>query len=130
MDAHSYSSRVEILPVTDSGRRRRWSDEEKIRIVEESLARPRSVSATARRHEIPRTLLTRWRADYRAGLLGRPAAPSFVPLTVSAPPRSARASAGSGAKIEIVLANGRRLTVPAAIDPEVLARLLPVLDGA
>jgi len=47
MDAHSFSSRVEVLSVTDSGRRRRWTVEEKIRIVEESFSRPRAVSATA-----------------------------------------------------------------------------------
>jgi transposase len=39
MDAHSYSPQVEVLSVTDSGRRRRWSAEEKLRIVEESFAR-------------------------------------------------------------------------------------------
>jgi hypothetical protein len=49
MDAHSFSSQVEVLSVTDSGRRRRWSAAEKIRIVEESLSRPRSVALTARR---------------------------------------------------------------------------------
>ena len=65
MDAHSFSPRVEVLSVTDSGRRRRWTTDEKIRIVEESFARPRAVSSTARRHEISRALLTRWRADYR-----------------------------------------------------------------
>ena len=58
MDAHSFSSRVEVLSVTDSGRRRRWSLEEKTRIVEESLSRPRAVAATARRHQIARALLT------------------------------------------------------------------------
>lgn len=54
MDTHSFSSQVEVLSVTDSGRRRRWSAAEKIRIVEESLSRPRSVALTARRHDISR----------------------------------------------------------------------------
>jgi transposase len=35
MDDHSFVSQVEVLSVTDSGRRRRWSLAEKIRIVEE-----------------------------------------------------------------------------------------------
>ena len=34
------------------------------------------------------------------------------------------------AKIKITLANGRRVSISASIDPAVLARLLPVLDGA
>ncbi|MGO7181162.1 hypothetical protein ACCT14_34245 [Rhizobium brockwellii] len=32
--------------------------------------------------------------------------------------------------IEIGLPNGRRLTIPASLDPTILARLLPVLDAS
>lgn len=32
--------------------------------------------------------------------------------------------------IEIGLPNGRRLTIPASLDPTILARLLPVVDGS
>lgn len=128
MGIHSYSPQVEVLSVTDSGRRRRWSAEEKIRIVEESFARPRSVSATARRHGISRPLLARWRAEYRAGLFGGGGqGPAFTPLAVVAAPAAASASE---TKVEIVLVNGRRVVVAASIDPAALARLLPVLEGA
>jgi transposase len=131
MDAHSFSSRVEVLSVTDSGRRRRWSGEEKVRIVEESFVRPRAVSATARRHEISRALLTRWRAEYRAGRLGGCRRPEFAAVAVIAEPASAMPAASAPeTRIEIVLSNGRRIVVPASIDPLVLARLLPVLEGA
>ena len=131
MDAHSFSSRVEVLSVTDSGRRRRWTAEEKLRIVEESFARPRAVSATARRHEISRSLLTRWRAEYRAGLLGVGRGLAFAPVTVFAESASAAPAASAAeAKVEIVRANGRRVVVAASIDPAALARLLPVLEGA
>ena len=34
MAAHSFIPQVEVLSVTDSGRRRRWSVAEKVRIVE------------------------------------------------------------------------------------------------
>jgi len=131
MDAHSYSPQVEVLSVTDSGRRRRWSAEEKVRIVEESFARPRAVSATARRHEISRPLLARWRAEYRAGLFGGGRRPEFAPVAVVAEPASATPTASEPeTKVEIVLANGRRVVVAASIDPAALARLLPVLEGA
>jgi transposase len=59
----------------------------------------------------------------------------FTPLALTAeapsPPRLASPD-GSGreAKIEIVLANGRRVIVPSSIDPASLARLLPVLERA
>ncbi|WP_245624858.1 transposase [Jannaschia seosinensis] len=62
-------SQVEVLSVTDTGRRRRWTDAEKVRIVEESYAAPRMAAATARRYEISRSLLTRWRRLAREGLL-------------------------------------------------------------
>ncbi|EJT01213.1 hypothetical protein [Rhizobium sp. CCGE 510] len=32
--------------------------------------------------------------------------------------------------IEIGLPNGRRLTIPASLDPTILARLLPILDAS
>jgi transposase len=124
---------IEILHASDVGRRRLWSEEEKLRIVEESLRGSRQSSATARRHGISRSLLTRWRSDYRAGLLGGRAGPRFVPVTVQ--PEAAtqpvpKASARCRERIEIVLGNGRRILVPATIDPEALARLLPVLERA
>lgn len=59
MADHSLMSQVEVLSVTDTGRRRRWTDAEKFRIVEESHAAPRRAAATARRYEISRSLLTR-----------------------------------------------------------------------
>lgn len=125
-------SDFELLTVEDAGRRRAWTDEEKVRIVEESLRGHRQGSATARRYGISRSLLTRWRGEYRAGLLGA-GGPMFTPLALTAeapsPPRLASPD-GRDAKIEIVLANGRRVIVPTSVDPAALARLLPVLESA
>ncbi len=136
MDSHSFSSQIEVLSVTDSGRRRRWSAAEKIRIVEESLSRPRSVALTARRHDISRALLARWRKDYREGLLGNKLALTFAPVMiaagpapVAAPPAAELESSGA-VTVAITLVNGRHIVVPAEIDPALLGRLLPVLDGA
>lgn len=134
MDTHSFSSQVEVLSVTDSGRRRRWSAAEKIRIVEESLSRPRSVALTARRHDISRALLTRWRKDYREGLLGNE--PALTPVMIAAEPvpvavsPAAELEISDAVTVAITLVNGRHLVVPAGIDPVILARLLPVLDSA
>lgn len=134
MDAHSFMTQVEVLSVTDSGRRRRWSTAEKIRIVEESLSRPRMASSTARRYDISRTLLTRWRKDYRAGLLGCGPSTRFAPVMIAPEPEPARpevpVAPPCADTIGIALVNGRRLTVSATIDPALLARLLAVLDGA
>jgi transposase-like protein len=131
-------SEFEVLSVGEVGRRRAWTDEEKIRIVEQSLQGHRRGSATARRFGISRSLLTRWRADYRAGRLGA-AAPTFMAVSLAAsaastsvaetpPPPVVTASAE--ATIEVVLGNARRMIVPVSIDPAVLARLLPIVDAS
>jgi transposase len=51
--------RIEIIAGRE--RRRRWSGEAKLRIVEETLTSGDSVSAVARRHGVAPNLLYRWR---------------------------------------------------------------------
>jgi transposase len=53
MDVHKHSA-FERLEIVETGRRRRWSEDEKLRIVMESQSAPSLVSATARRHGISR----------------------------------------------------------------------------
>ena len=134
------------LDVVDTGRRRRWTDAEKLRIVEESLAGPRRVAATARRNGISRSLLTTWRRLHRQGLLlgGRGVAPGFAPVTVApeAPAIGAPAPETVGCdaaaasapadppRVEIVLRGGRRLIVGAGLDAAALAELIAVVEGA
>ncbi len=60
MDSHTHSA-LGGLRSSRPRRRRRWTDEEKRRIVLESMRGPRLISETARRHGISRTLLLTWR---------------------------------------------------------------------
>lgn len=140
MADHSFMPQVEVLSVTDSGRRRRWTDAEKLRIVEESYAMPRSAAMTARRYQISRSLLTRWRREAREGLLvadgGRL---HFAPVAV-APEAAKRPTSPDDTmgrpgdmgceRVEIVLLNGRRLVVAASSEAAVLARLIQVVEQA
>ncbi|WP_291734591.1 transposase [Leisingera sp. F5] len=132
MADHKFRPEIEVLSAADAPRRRHWSDADKIRIVEESFAGHRKVAATARRHGVSRSLLTIWRRQYRDGEHGDETSPAFIPLTLSpgspAPTPVAQSGAGD-VQLEIVLRNGRRLLVPSTVDPEMLARLLPVLEG-
>jgi len=138
MSDHKYRPEVEILSVIDSGRRRRWTDAEKVRIVEESLGGRGQVAETARRHDVGRTLLVRWRRQYRDGQLAADGErPRFTALTLAAPRESALpnavlsefpTSASQAQMADITLVNGRRLSVAATIDPGLLARLAQALD--
>jgi transposase len=135
MSCSTIISPIEVLSADDLGRRRDWSDEEKVRIVEESLQGFRQGSATARRYGLSRSLLTTWRRQYRRGLLSVSASTSFVPLAISPPPAASSEVTSppqpeDDKTIEIGLPNGRRLTIPSSLDPAVLARLLPILDGS
>lgn len=133
MSCATVVSPIEILSADDFGRRREWSDEDKLRIVEESLRDYRQGSATARRYGISRSLLSIWRREYRSGAIGGSATSGgFVPLVMEgselAPKAEPAMRRSDDARIEITLRNGRRMTIPASLAPSRLAALLSVVD--
>lgn len=79
--------RLEVL--TGVGGRRRWSPDDKARIVEETLAPGATVSEVARRYDIRPQQLFGWRRGMRTV---EPAAHiTFVPALVEAPGKAERA---------------------------------------
>jgi transposase len=128
MDRHKDSAQVQRLEVVELGRRRRWTTEAKVRIVEESFAGWRQASATARRHGISSSLLFAWRKAYRAGTLVGAASSGFVPAVVVE--ERAAAAPAAPSRIEIVTPNGHRLFVDAGVDEAALAGVLAVLARA
>src|ERR1700716_974806 len=97
MDILTDSRQVSRLEVVETGRRRRWSGAEKLRIVEESFSGPRLVSATARRHGLSKQLLFSWRKAYREGQLGDCQVDGFVPARIVSEVPSTTERAGPGA---------------------------------
>ena len=86
MDSHTVGA-LGRLEVVETGRRRRWSEDEKLKIVLESLAGSRLVSATARRHGISRSLLLTWRRAFRVERTEVGSGSCFVPaVMVPEPP--------------------------------------------
>jgi transposase len=126
MDSLTDNHQISRLDIVDTGRRRRWTDEEKRRIVEESLSGPRLASVTARRHGISNQLLFFWRKAYREGRLGDVG--GFVPAVIMPSPPANKASAAACGRIEIIIANGRRVIVDGDVDVEPLLRLISGLE--
>jgi transposase len=140
MDILTDSRRVTRLEVVDTGRRRRWTDEEKLRIVEESFSAPRLVSATARRNGISNALLFAWRKAYREG--PGSAVAGFVPAIVApeeasselpvkevrAPSHDAACELACPGQMVIVLGGARRVIVGSDVDAAALGRVLDVLE--
>src|SRR6185437_9511856 len=97
MDSNKCSTQLERLGVIETGRRRRWADEEKLKIVAESMETPRAISSTARRYGISRSLLLNWRRSFCTELDGAEGQRSGLrAMVVADPARSARASPASG----------------------------------
>ncbi len=121
MDSHKVSVLPQRLTVVEFGRRRRWSEEEKLRIVMESLAAPQLVSAVARRHGITRSLLSDWRRTLKVErMASEPASvPAFVPAVVvpepALPAKAAPRQAAQGRTV-IEVERGRRVVVNGAVD--------------
>ena len=125
--------RVEVLSGIE--RRRQWSDDEKARIVEETLAPGARVAEVARRNAVSASLVFGWRRLARDGLLGR-GVPALLPVEIVAPapvlpacprPAPSRPKRGNGL-IEIELSEGRRLRVGRDVDGDALRRVLDALD--
>ena len=130
MDSHKRSTQVERLEVVETGRRRRWSDDEKFRIVMESLQTPRAISSTARRHGISRSLLMAWRRSFRPEPTGPEAQQAgFVPaMIVAAETTPTMDAAPASGRMVIVVGKDRRIIVDAGVDAVALARVLEVLE--
>ena len=129
--------KVSRLEVVSTGARRRWTLEEKQRIVSESYGGSRLVSVTARRNGLSTSQLFTWRRLAREGKLSGDVAPVLVPVEitpaaapissgvpqpVSSPPTH-RARAGI---IEIELGSCR-VCVDRDVDVETLQRVLEIL---
>lgn len=133
MDGHRDSVLVQRLDVVDTGRRRRWSQDEKLRIVAESYQGYRQVSAVARRHKITRSQLYAWRRALGGGEHDRDGAVGFLRAVIVPDAGSgglAPSSAGPlGGRMEVVTRRGDRITVGADVDGAAFARVLGVLEG-
>ena len=125
--------------ITGVERRRRWSVEEKLRIVAETEELGSGIADIARRYEISRGLLWNWRSQVRRGVLRPEAPPVFLPVqTIREPangdgagpvePSSIRSTEQvTDGKIEITLPDGTSIKVGHDVGLVTLRRVMTVL---
>ena len=129
--------RVEVLGGVE--RRRRWSQDDKIRIIEETLAPGAKVTEVARRNGIAASVVFTWRRQARTvEKIGT----CFAPVQIVAaetseqaakvvPEADRRARSVSVARtglIEIDFGSRGRVRVDAQVDADASARVLDVLE--
>ena len=137
-------SDVEILARVE--RRRKWTAQEKAALLAEVEveveAEGGKVRVVARRHRISESVLYNWRAAWKAAAAAMQ--PPFIPLGVLGgsshrepamlaqpqPTRPVRGSDSGVGGIEIVLANGARVSVDAFVNEKALSRVLRAMKGA
>lgn len=130
--------RVEVLGGLE--RRRRWSQDDKARIVEETLVPGAKVTDVARRNGVAASVVFTWRRQARTV---EKVGPCFTPVQITAAVEPSAEDAKSLSKddrrlrpvpaarnglIEIDLGNRRRILVDAQVDAAALARVLDVLE--
>jgi transposase len=117
--------------------RRRWSEEDKRRLVAETLGPGATVHGVARRRGVSPSQLFAWRKLCRVGagieraVPAPPEVPGFaaVEITPAAPPCVAGAVPAPSGLIEIELAGGDRVRISGAADPGVVPAALRALVG-
>lgn len=128
--------RIEVF--TGSGPRRRWSPDEKARIIAESYAGVDTVCDVARRHGLAPTQLFTWRRGARLPREAR-SAPAFAPVVIQAPalpvvasprieprPKKARRSREGGIELEI---DGVVLRVSRGAEAKTVAAVIQALKA-
>ena len=122
---------VEVI--TSVQRRRRWSRDEKLRIVTESAQAGRTASQVARDHGIAPGQLFIWRRQFLSEAIASGiGGDGFVPVAIANEPSAAACSGSAGAgerEIEIRLPNGIVIGVGKAVEVEPLRRVLTALAG-
>ncbi len=111
--------------ITGVGRRRRWSVEEKARIVAESLDPATTASAVARRYGLHASQLFVWRQQLqrRGSSAETSGTPGFVPVLLA---KDSPAPAEAGGRMEIALGPAV-VRVGTDVDAAALRRVLEVV---
>jgi len=114
--------------MADRRKRRKWSDEEKARIIAQTRVPGVSVPEVAHRYDLNTNMIFKWIRDPRYNCVSdnEPEALSFLPVEVpqnSFPAERAHEPSAMPGSLKIVLANGHHLELTGAFDTDAVVRL-------
>src|SRR5271168_841114 len=113
---------TQITVLTGPERRRRWSDEERERILAAAFAPGAIVANISRQFEVSTSLIYKWREQALAVRPGAAFAPAV--LTAESPPAAAPPDTTA---ILVELVNGTRLKIGSHASPELVTATLRAL---
>jgi transposase-like protein len=118
--------------LTGPERRRRWSAEEKARVVAE-LGRPGVQGAeVARRHGVSRSLLYAWRKQLSGVERVVPESMAFAPVLLAGPSGGSSAAASTPMSEDVAIeieTRTARVRLPADTKPSTVLAILKILRG-
>ena len=104
----------QVTVMTGPQRRRRWSDAERVEVLEAVFAPGAIVADVARQFDVATSLIYKWRREQLAQ-----SQPAFLPAMIVEPPGGPEPAGGSGGAIVVHLADGARVVIstgaPAAL---------------
>jgi transposase len=110
-------------------RRRRWSDEERLRILTEAFSPGACVARVAQQHDVSTSLVYTWRRKLREGSTEQAgtelSAPQFAEAMMAQEAGSAQPSLAPA--IVVDLARGNRVSIFASASPALVAAALRAL---
>lgn len=109
--------------LTGPERRRRWSEEDRRRIVSEAFSPGAVVTGVARRHDVSTALIYKWRKATR----GAGGVVMFAPAVVVDEPERLSMVAEAAAAIVVELAGGARVKIGAGACPALVTATLRAL---
>ena len=116
--------RVEVI--TGREARRQYTEEEKLRLVEDAFGPGVKTAEYARRTGVDQSLLYRWRRQFfgqRARL------PAFTPVAVMPDEVPSATPAVPPDMLEVEFANGARLRITGTVDAALVTAMLAALAG-
>ena len=113
---------AQVMVMTGPQRRRRWSDAERVEVLEAVFAPGAVVADVARQFDVATSLIYKWRREHAAQ-----SQPAFLPAMIVGPPGGAEPPGGCDGAIVVHLADGARVVISAGAPAALVGATLKAL---